>query len=87
MADFTVGDLRREIEGLPDHAKLEFGGGLTFSRLKREDDDDFTLEWAELYADLSEDAREHIVAFCRPQAPEGKVIFVDFRTPETQSST
>lgn len=31
-ADFTVGDLRRQVQIWPEDTKLTFGGGLTFHR-------------------------------------------------------
>ena len=69
MADFTVGDLRRELNGLPDNTKLYFEGGVTFSRLKRWDDDEFIICFSEVQAELSPPFKKKhpkiIVAFAR----------------------
>lgn len=49
---FTVGDLRRALQGLDDVTKLSFDGGLTFSQLKRWGDDEFVLLFVEPQAFL-----------------------------------
>lgn len=67
--DFTVGDLRRQLNYLSDDTKLTFGGGVTFYRVKNYDDDEAYIEWNEPQADLPP-------AF-RKQNPHIKVVFVN----------
>jgi hypothetical protein len=43
----TVGELRRQLEGLDDDHKLSFAGALTFYRLKRWADDEHVIEFSE----------------------------------------
>lgn len=65
----TVGELRRELNGLPEDTKLIFGGGLTFYRLKRWSDDEFVVQFNEIEAELAPSFKKKhpsvIVAFCR----------------------
>lgn len=76
MADteYTVGDLRRLIDGLNDDTKISFGGGMTVYRVKQCADDEVYLEWNEPFADLNPEFREknpHIkVAFVNTDAVE-----------------
>ena len=65
---FTVGDLRRELQGLSDDTKLSFDGGLTFGRLKRWGDDEFVLLFAEPQAYLPDDFKK--------KNPNLKVAFI-----------
>jgi hypothetical protein len=58
MGTITVGDLRRDIQGLPDDIKLYLEGGLTFSRLKRWADDEFIICFNEVLAELSPSFRK-----------------------------
>lgn len=44
---FTVGDLKRQLQGFDDDTILTFSGGLTFYRLKRWGDDKVILEFGE----------------------------------------
>jgi hypothetical protein len=71
MDHFTVGDMRRQLEGLPDEMKLTFHAGLTFYRLKRWADDEMNREFGEIEADLSPSFRakhpDILVAFVRPE--------------------
>jgi hypothetical protein len=72
--DFTVGDLRRALGGLPDDTKLVFPAGLTFYRLKRCADDEFVFEFGEAEAELSPTFRKNypsiIAAFWRTASPD-----------------
>lgn len=54
MDELTVGDLKRQLEGLDDNVKLTFAGGLTFYRLKRWADDEFIIEFNEAQGHLSD---------------------------------
>jgi hypothetical protein len=54
MSELTVGDLKRQLEGLGDDVKISFAGGLTFYRLKRWGDDEFIVEFNEAQGDLTE---------------------------------
>lgn len=65
---FTVGDLRRELQGLSDDTKLSFDGGLSFARLKRWGDDEFVLLFGEAQGFLDE-------AF-KKKNPGVKVVFM-----------
>ncbi|RCL28581.1 hypothetical protein C6A77_05665 [Pseudomonas sp. AFG_SD02_1510_Pfu_092] len=71
---FTVGELKRRLQGIPDDDILEFDGGLTFNRIKRRGDDLVVLEFAEPQAYLDEDFRKrnpHVqVAFVSDSGPE-----------------
>ncbi|RRW57086.1 hypothetical protein EGJ51_20925 [Pseudomonas fulva] len=71
---FTVGELKRRLQGIPDDDILEFDGGLTFNRIKRRGDDLVVLEFAEPQAYLDEDFRKrnpHVqVAFVSDSCPE-----------------
>jgi hypothetical protein len=66
--EYTVGDLRRLIQGLSDETRLSFGGGLTVYRAKRCADDEVYLEWNEPFADLYPQFRK--------RNPHIKVAFV-----------
>lgn len=66
----TVGDLRRELEGLDDSTKLSFTGGLTFFRVKRSGDT-CVVEFNEPLAHFSE-------AF-KKKNPNVKAAFIDAR--------
>ena len=72
--EFTVGDLRRQLEGIPDDHILHFDGGVTFSRLKRWGDTEWVLLFGELQADLMEGFRQEnpdiLVAFMKRDDPE-----------------
>lgn len=72
--DFTVGDLRRQLEIWDDDTKLTFGGGLPFYRVKRCGDDEVFIEWNEAEAYLDDRFRKknpHIkVAFVRSESTE-----------------
>jgi hypothetical protein len=43
---FTVGDLKKALNGIPDNTKLTFAG-LTFYRVKRWADDEVFIEFSE----------------------------------------
>ncbi|HEY9397065.1 MAG TPA: hypothetical protein VIQ28_05530 [Burkholderiales bacterium] len=64
----TVGDLRRELEGLDDGTTLLFAGGLTLFRVKRSDDA-CVVEFNEPLARMSE-------AF-QKKNPNVKAAFID----------
>ena len=64
----TVGDLRRELEGLDDGMTLLFAGGLTLFRAKRSDDT-CVIEFNEPLAHMSE-------AF-QKKNPNVKAAFID----------
>lgn len=70
MTAITVGDLKRQLAGLPDNMDLEFQGGMTFYRLKQRDKNMVQLEFNEPQAYLTEEFRkrepEVFVAFFRP---------------------
>ena len=66
--EYTVGDLRRLLQGLTDDTKLSFGGGMTVYRVKRCADDEVYLEWNEPFADLDPQFRK--------RNPHIKVAFV-----------
>jgi hypothetical protein len=55
---FTVGDLKRQLEGLDPDDILEFQGGLTFNRIKRRGDDLQVLEFCEAQAFLDDEFKE-----------------------------
>lgn len=65
---YTVGDLRRLLEGLNDDTKLSFSGGMSVYRVKRCGNDEVYIEWNEPFADLDP-------AF-RKRNPHIKVAFV-----------
>lgn len=66
---WTVGDLKRELDGLSDDTKLLFAGGLSFFHLKRQGDDACIVEFNEAQARLSD-------AF-KKKNPHVKVAFID----------
>lgn len=66
-SEFTVGDLRRHLQGWDENTPLTFGGGLTFYRFKGDDDGIF-LEFGEPQAYLDGDFRR--------SNPHIKVAFV-----------
>ena len=72
--DYTVGDLRRHLEGLSDDTKLSFSGGMSVYRFKRVADDEVYLEWNEPQAFLDEKFRK--------KNPHIKVAFVNLDTAE-----
>lgn len=76
MPDMTVGDLKRHLQGIDDNTDLEFGGGLTFYRLKFRGDNLVVLEWNEAEAELKPKTREYIqVAFIKSvDFEDGEVI-------------
>lgn len=71
---YTVGDLRRALQGLSDDTRLSFDGGLTFGRLKRWGDDEMVLLFAEPQGFLDD-------AF-KKRNPGVKVVFM--RTDDVQ---
>jgi hypothetical protein len=75
---FTVGDLRRHLQGLDDDHKLSFGGGLTFYRLKRWADDEHIIEFNEAQGFLSE-------AF-KKRNPHVQVVFIGGENVEWDKS-
>ena len=74
----TVGDLRRQLEGLNDDAKLSFAGGLTFYKLKRWGDDEFIVEFNEPQAYLSDSFKK--------KNSNVKVAFIDTSDVEPDES-
>lgn len=72
--EFTVGDLRRQLEFCNDSDKLTFSGGLTFYRVKSYGDDEVNIEFNEAQAYLDDKFRErnpHIqVAFVSTDATQ-----------------
>ena len=66
--EFTVGDLRRQLQYLSDDTKLTFGGGVTFYRVKSYDEEAY-VEWNEPQADLDPGFRK--------RNPHIKVAFVN----------
>lgn len=70
---FTVGDLRKALKAFDDGTPLQFHGGLTFSSVRPDNSvGDVLIEFAELEADLAEEARQNIlVAFCRREPLDG----------------
>lgn len=80
---FTVGDLRRELDKIPDDHVLHFDGGVTFSRLKRCGDEEWVLIFGELQAELSNVFRKKHprvkVAFCESTPPDdpNAVVWMD----------
>ena len=69
---FTVGEMKRHLEGCDDNDELAFPGGLTFYRLKRRGSDLICLEVAEVEAPLSDELKKKF--------PEVKVAFCSFET-------
>lgn len=78
MIEFTVGDLRQQLEGLGDDVKLSFSGGLTFYRLKRWGDDEFIVEFGEPQAYLSDSFKK--------KNPNVKVAFISTEDLEWDES-
>ncbi|CAG2130764.1 hypothetical protein [Cupriavidus numazuensis] len=78
MSELTVGELRRQLDGLDDDVKLSFSGGLTFYRLKRWGDDEFIVEFNEPQADLSDSFKR--------KNPNVKVAFIDISNVEWDES-
>jgi hypothetical protein len=76
--DYTVGDLRRHLEGISDETKLSFGGGMSVYRIKRCADDEVYLEWNEPFAFLDEKFRKN--------NPHIKVAFVDLSAADFDDS-
>ncbi len=50
---FTVGDLKLWLEGLPDETDLVFQGGLTFHRIKKHDPNLVQIEFKEAFEIIS----------------------------------
>ncbi|MCL2625555.1 MAG: hypothetical protein FWD46_01890 [Cystobacterineae bacterium] len=69
MSEFTVGDLKRELEELSDDVKLSFSGGLTFYRLKRWGDNEFVV--------LFNEAEAFLLNSFKKRNPHVKVAFID----------
>lgn len=65
----TVGELRRQLAHWSDDTKLDFGGGLTFYRVKEWGDDEVYIEFNEPMADLSPQFRK--------RNPQVKVAFIN----------
>lgn len=72
---FTVGDLKRHLNGLDDDIELSFSGGLTFYRIKRWGDDEAYIEFSEPVADLTQSFKKRnpnvLVAFIRSSLEDG----------------
>lgn len=70
MSEITVGDLKRQLAGLPDDTELRFQGGMTFYRLKGRGKNMVQLEFNEPQAYLTDEFRQRepevFVAFFRP---------------------
>ena len=64
----TVGELKRQLEGLDDSDKLHLPGGLSFYGLKRVADDEFCIEPNEPQAFISDDFKK--------RNPNIKVAFI-----------
>jgi hypothetical protein len=65
---FTVGDLKRQLQGYSDDTVITFSGDLTFYRFKRWGDDEVILEFGEPQAFLED-------AF-KKKNPNVKVAFI-----------
>lgn len=65
----TVGDLRGQLEGWPDDAKVSFSGRLTFYRVRRWGDHEVIVEFNEPQADLTPEFKK--------RNPHVKVAFID----------
>ncbi|MBN8849882.1 MULTISPECIES: hypothetical protein [unclassified Sphingomonas] len=76
--DYTVGELRRCLEGISDDTKLSFGGGMTVYRIKQYAGDEVYLEWNEPFAFLDEKFRKN--------NPHIKVAFVDLNAADFDES-
>jgi hypothetical protein len=74
QGSWTVGDLKRELDGLSDDTKLSFAGGLSFFHLKRQGDDACVVEFNEAQARLSDTFKQ--------KNPHVKVAFIDAGTVE-----
>lgn len=72
--DYTVGDLRRRLEGISDDTRLSFGGGMTVYRIKRCAEDEVYLEWNEPFAYLDDTFRK--------KNPHIKVAFIDLSSAD-----
>lgn len=72
--EFTVGDLKRQLDKWDDDTKLTFSGRMTFYRIKRCADDEVYIEWNEALAYLDDKFRKknpHILsAFVRSESVE-----------------
>jgi len=64
----TVGELRRQLDGLDDDHKLSFAGSLTFYRLKRWADDEHVIEFNEPQGDMTKEFKR--------ANPDVKVFFL-----------
>lgn len=78
VGEFTVGDLKRQLEGLDDSVKLSFSGGLTFYKLKRWGDDELIVEFNEPQGYLSDSFKK--------KNPNVKVAFIDTSNVEWDES-
>lgn len=74
---FTVGEMKRLLEGLPDDDELAFEGGLTISRLKPRGDDLIVAEFKQFQAMLSDEFKSKFpevqVAFCSWES-DGNIV-------------
>lgn len=68
-AEFTVGDLRQQLNGLHDDDEITFAGGLSFYRLKRVGDSAYFMEFNEAEGYRSDDLKK--------RNPGVKVVFMD----------
>ena len=75
---FTVGDLKRELQGIDDNTKLSFDGGLTFGRLKRWGEEECVLLFGEPQGFLDD-------AF-KKRNPSVKVVFIRTNDAEWDES-
>lgn len=78
MSDLTVGDLKRQLDGLNDDVKLSFSGGLTFYRLKRWGNEELIVEFNEPQAFLLDSFKK--------KNPHVKVAFIDTGNTEWDES-
>lgn len=73
----TVGDLKRHLAAYDDDFEIEFGGGLTFYRLKTRGDNLAMVEFNEFQAILSPKFKKNVpevkVAFCSVES-DGSVV-------------
>jgi hypothetical protein len=79
MSSITAGDLRRQLEGLPEDTEIIFQGGMTFYRTKWRGENTVQIEFNEVQVPMSKVFRRKypdvFVAFCRVDGPaEGKPI-------------
>lgn len=79
MSDFTVGDLKRQLQHLDDGTRLSFGGKLTFYRVKSCGEGEAYIEWNEPQAFLD--------GHFRTKNPHIQVAFVRLDTAEWQEGS